>query len=302
MFAGFARHRLDGDGVPIYVLTGGSGPPVLLLHGYPQTHAMWHRVAPRLAERFTVVVPDLRGYGDSGKPPGDPRHEMYSKRAMARDQVAVMRQLGHERFAVAGHDRGGRVAYRLALDHPERVTRLAVLDIAPTLTVFDHVDRHVATSTFHWFFLIQPYDFPERLIGGDPAYYLRHLLGRWSGDGLKPFASEALAEYVRCFADPASIHATCEDYRAGASVDYDADAADYGHRRIGCPVLALWGGTQAARRGDLLAVSRQWADDVRGGPLPCGHFLAEEEPEATADALHAFFAEERGRDGRSWRD
>jgi haloacetate dehalogenase len=290
MFDGFERRRVDVEGTTIHLRTAGRGPALLLLHGYPQTHAMWHRVAPRLAERFSVVVPDLRGYGDSGKPRGDAEHHLYSKRVMARDQVAVMRHLGHERFAVAGHDRGGRVAYRLALDHPERIARLAVLDIVPTKTVFDAVDRRVATDTFHWFFLSQPYDLPERLIGADPEHFLLHLLGRWSGDGLKPFAPEALAEYVRCFSDPATIHATCEDYRAGAGVDYDADAADEGHRRIGCPVLALWGGRGRVERRDPRTVWRRWADDVDGEPLPCGHFLPEEQPEATATALERFFA------------
>ena len=297
MFDGFADRRVAVDGVRIHVRTAGSGPALLLLHGYPQTHVMWHRVAPRLAERFTVVVPDLRGYGDSDKPSADAEHVAYSKRVMAREQVALMRQLGHERFGVAGHDRGGRVAYRMALDHPERVARLAVLDIVPTITVFDAVDRRIATDTFHWFFLIQPYDFPERLIGADPGYFLRHLLGRWSGDGLAPFAPEALAEYVRCFSDPATIHATCEDYRAGATVDYEADAADRGRRRIACPVLALWGGRGRVERRDPRAVWRQWADDVRGEPLPCGHFLPEEQPEATADALQGFFSEDRGGTG-----
>jgi haloacetate dehalogenase len=295
MFEGFERHRVDVDGTAIHLRTGGRGPAVLLLHGYPQTHAMWHRVAPRLAERFRVVVPDLRGYGDSGKPRGDAEHHVYSKGVMARDQVAVMRYLGHERFAVAGHDRGGRVAYRLALDHPDRVARLAVLDIVPTKTVFDAVDRRVATDTFHWFFLSQPYDLPERLIGADPEYFLLHLLGRWSGDGLKPFAPEALAEYVRCFSDPATIHATCEDYRAGAGVDYEADAADEGRRRIACPVLALWGGRGRVERRDPRTVWRRWADDVDGEPLPCGHFLPEEQPEATATALERFFAGDAGR-------
>jgi haloacetate dehalogenase len=294
MFEGFVARDLPVEGTTIHARIGGSGPPVLLLHGYPQSHVMWHRVAPRLAERFTVVVPDLRGYGDSGKPRGDAAHRAYSKRVMAQDQVALMRQLGHERFAVAGHDRGGRVAYRLALDHPERVSRLAVLDIAPTVHVFDTVDRETATRTFHWFFLIQPDGFPERLIAGDPQYFLTHLLGRWSGDGLVPFAPEALAEYVRCFSDPATIHATCEDYRAGASVDDEADRADRGRRRIACPVLVLWGGKDPGRRGDLLPVWRQWADDVRGEPLPCGHFLAEEQPEATAAALQRFFSADGG--------
>jgi len=290
MFEGFDARRVDVDGTSLHVRTAGRGPAVLLLHGYPQTHAMWHRVAPRLAERFTVVVPDLRGYGDSDKPAGDAEHHAYSKRVMAAEQVSLMRRLGHERFAVAGHDRGGRVAYRMALDHPGRVSLLAVLDIVPTLTVFDAVDRRVATDTFHWFFLIQPYDFPERLIGADPAYFLRHLLARWSGDGLAPFAAEALADYVRCFSEPATIHATCEDYRAGATVDYEADAADQGRRRIACPVLALWGAGGRVERRDPRVVWRQWADDVEGASLPCGHFVAEEQPEATAEALQRFFS------------
>jgi haloacetate dehalogenase len=295
MLEGFTAGDVDVGATTIHARIGGHGPPLLLLHGYPQSHVMWHRVAPRLAERFTVVLPDLRGYGDSGTPESDDTHRAYSKRVMAQDQVELMRRLGHERFAVGGHDRGGRVAYRLALDHPERITRLAVLDIAPTADVFDGVDRHVATRTFHWFFLIQPAPFPERLIAADPAYFLTHLLARWSGDGLSPFDRKALAEYVRCFRNPATIHATCEDYRAGASVDYEADAADRGRRRIRCPVLALWGGQDRDRRGDLLAVWRGWADDVRGEALPCGHFLAEEQPDATASALERFFVDGEGR-------
>ena len=291
MFDGFARHRIEVEGATIHARTAGSGPPLLLLHGYPQTHAMWHRVAPRLAERFTVVVPDLRGYGDSSKPAGDAAHHTYSKRVMAQDQVAVMRRLGHERFAVAGHDRGGRVAYRLALDHPKRVTRLAVLDIVPTKTMFDGVDRQVATDTFHWFFLIQPFDFPERLIGADPVYFLTHLLGRWSGDGMRPFAAEALAEYVRCFSDPATIHATCEDYRAGASIDLDHSNAD-GAKKVTCPLLALWGerGT-VGRLYDVMKIWREHATNVSGKSLPAGHFLPEEVPDDTLAELLRFLTE-----------
>jgi haloacetate dehalogenase len=290
MFDGFERGRVTTTGAEISVARGGSGPPLLLLHGYPQTHAMWHRVAPRLAEDFTVVVADLRGYGDSGKPPSGADHYTYSKRAMAADAVEVMRALGYDQFSVAGHDRGARVAYRLALDHPDRIRRLAVLDIIPTHTVFSTVDKAVATSTFHWFFLIQPYDLPERLIGGDPEYFLRTLLARWSGSGLSAFTPDALAEYVRCFSDPATIHATCEDYRAGATVDFALDANDFGCRTISCPTLVLWGGRGRVDRGDPLAVWRQWAADVSGGPLPCGHFLAEEAPDATCAALRAFFS------------
>jgi len=289
MFKGFERRRVATTGAEISVARAGTGPPLLLLHGYPQTHAMWHQVAPRLAEDFTVVVADLRGYGDSGKPPSAADHFTYSKRAMAADAVEVMQALGYDEFSVAGHDRGARVAYRLALDHPDRIRRLAVLDIIPTHTVFSTVDKAVATSTFHWFFLIQPYDLPERLIGGAPEYFLRTLLARWSGSGFTCFSADALAEYVRCFSDPATIHATCEDYRAGATVDFALDAHDFGRRTIACPTLVLWGGLGRVERRDPLAVWRQWAADVSGGPLPCGHFLAEEAPDETGDALRTFF-------------
>jgi haloacetate dehalogenase len=246
---------------------------------------MWHVVAPRLAADFLVVAPDLRGYGDSSKPPTTPDHAPYSKRAMALDQVALMDRLGFARFAVAGHDRGGRVAYRLALDHPERVRKMAVLDIIPTGDAFRRTDMAFGLGYWHWFFLAQPYDLPERLIAGDPdAFYLR-----WSAD---VFAPEALAEYRRCFHDPATIHAMCEDYRAGATIDTALDEADRGRRRIACPVLALWG-----RRGkldawyDVPAVWREWADDVRGRALDCGHYLPEEAPDETYAELRAFFAD-----------
>ena len=239
LFEGLVRRQVAADGVAISLVMGGSGPPVLLLHGYPQTHVMWHKVAPRLAADFTVVAADLRGYGDSVKPPGDVDHANYSKRTMARDQVEAMRQLGFDQFAVVGHDRGARVAYRMALDHPEQVTKLAVLDIVPTHTMFANVDREFALGTFHWFFLAQPYDLPERLIGGDPEYYLRTILARWAGDP-GAFAHEAMEEYVAHFRDPACIHASCEDYRAGATVDLAHDEADHSAKhRIACPVLAL---------------------------------------------------------------
>jgi haloacetate dehalogenase len=266
---------------------GGTGEPVLLLHGYPQTRAMWHRVAPTLAEHHTVVAADLRGYGDSSKPPGDESHDNYSKRAMARDQLEAMAALGHERFAVVGHDRGGRVAHRMAIDRHDAVTRLAVLDIVPTRAVFDATDAELATAYYHWFFLSQPYDLPERLIGADPAYYLRRKLASWAA---RPdvFAREALAEYERCFADPATIHGSCEDYRAAASIDLEHDRADDG-RRIACPLLVLWGAHGVVeRKHDPLALWRERADDVRGHALDCGHFLAEERPEETAAELSDF--------------
>ena len=239
MFEGFEGVRIETEGASINVVYGGKGPPVVLLHGYPQTYAMWHLVVPRLAESFTVVATDLRGYGDSSKPEGGVDHAGYSKRAMAADQAEVMEALGFGSFAVVGHDRGGRVAHRMALDHPERVTKLVVLDIVPTHYVFATADKELATVYYHWFFLIQPYDLPERLIGTDPDYFLGKKLGGW-GTGIEVFAPEAYAEYERCFRDPKTVHASCEDYRAAATIDLEHDEADRG-RRIECPLLALWG-------------------------------------------------------------
>jgi haloacetate dehalogenase len=289
MFEGFRQTRLRANGVEINLRHGGSGPPLLLLHGYPQTHVMWRLVAPQLAQRFTLVMPDLRGYGDSDKPPGSPDHATYSKREMALDQVEVMRALGFERFHLAGHDRGGRVAHRMALDHPERVARIAVLDIVPTRTMYLRTNRTFATGYYHWFFLIQPAPFPETLIGGAPEAYLRHHLGSRHA-GLAPFMPDAWPEYLRCFSDPACIHATCEDYRAADSIDLAHDEADL-DRRIDAPFLALWG-----RRGmiercfDALADWRDRAPRVQGHALDCGHYLAEERPAETAAALAAFFS------------
>jgi haloacetate dehalogenase len=286
MIDGFEHTRIETPGASIATSVGGSGPALLLLHGYPQTRAMWHRVAPRLAERFTVVLTDLRGYGDSSKPAGDAEHRTYSKRAMAADQVAVMRALGFERFAVVGHDRGGRVGHRLAVDHPERVTHLAVLDIVPTFHVFERADRHMAMAYYHWFFLAQPFDLPERLIGADPRTFLHRKIGGW-GTGLEVFAPEALAEYERCF-DAATIHASCEDYRAAATIDLEHDGQDR-DRRIEAPLLALWGANGfVGRHYDVLDVWRAYAGDVRGEALPSGHYLAEERPVETAQALEAF--------------
>lgn len=289
MFEGFEHRRVSASETEIDLVVGGAGPPLLLLHGYPQTRAMWHRVAPRLADRFTVVAADLRGYGDSGKPASDPAHAAYSKRAMARDQIEAMAALGFSRFRLAGHDRGGRVAHRLAVDHPQAVERLAVLDIAPTREMYRGTTDAFARAYFHWFFLIRPAPFPERLIGADPVFYLRtHMASRWGG--LDVFAPEALAEYERCFADPATIHATCEDYRAAATIDIAHDDAD-GDRKVACPLLVLWGEKGVIETCfDPLALWRERADDVRGHSLPCGHYLAEECPDETTAALIAFFA------------
>ena len=288
LFPGFSSRRITTSGAEIACVVGGSGPPLLLLHGYPQTHAMWHRVAPRLAERFTVVCSDLRGYGDSTKPAGGERHVNYSKRAMALDQVEVMRALGFERFRLAGHDRGGRVAHRLTLDRAKCVEKLAVLDISPTRIMYGQTDKAFATAYYHWFFLIQPFDLPERLIGADRIYYLHKKIGGWSR-GTSYFDPRALAEYERCFT-PEMIHASCEDYRAAATIDLEHDAQD-GHKRIECPLLALWGDEGVVNR--LFKPLDDWrsvARHVQGRALRSAHFLAEEASEATFDELARFFA------------
>ena len=289
LFPGFARRRMRTSGTEINLVVGGSGPALLLLHGYPQTHVMWHRIAPRLAQHFTIICADLRGYGDSGKPVSDPEHRTYSKRAMALDQVEIMQALGFSRFAVAGHDRGGRVAHRMARDHPQHIERLAVLDISPTTVMYAKTDQAFATAYYHWFFLIQPYDLPERLIGADPVYYLRKKIGGWGSRGLGMFHAKARAEYERCFRNPATIHATCEDYRAAATIDLEHDAAD-ARRKIKCPLLVLWGAKGVVQRlFDPVADWRTVASDVRGRALPTGHYLAEEAPDETCAELLKFF-------------
>lgn len=292
MFEGFSEARIAVEsGVTINARMAGEGPPVLLLHGYPQTSACWHRVAPELvAAGYSVVASDLRGYGASDKPASTPDHAPYSKRAMAADQVALMRALGHDRFCVAGHDRGGRVAHRMALDHVDAVARLAVLDIAPTQTMYARTDRDFATGYYHWFFLIQPAPLPERLIGSDPDFYLLSKLGAWGRSGMSVFCPEALAEYLDAFRNPACISATCEDYRAAATIDLDHDAAD-ARRRLEAPLLALWGTKGlVGRLYDVRAVWAEKARDVCGTGLEAGHFLPEETPEATVRALIDFFS------------
>jgi haloacetate dehalogenase len=286
MFEGFEQVRIQTEGASINAVRGGDGPPLLLLHGSPQTFLMWHLISPKLAEEFPVVATDLRGYGDSSKPASDADHAPYSKRAMAEDQVSVMRIFGFDRFALCGHDRGGRVGYRMALDHPEVVTKLAVLDIVPTWEAFSRADMAFGLSYWHWFFLAQPYDLPERLLAAEPERALFR-------GGSEVIAPEAMEEYVRALRDPETIHATCEDYRAAATLDYEHDAEDRETgRRISCPVLALWG-----RRGfleghyDTLEVWRAWADDVRGRALDSGHYIPEEAPEETLSEIREFFRE-----------
>ena len=290
MFEGFTRKRVATSGADITLVQGGSGSPLLLVHGYPQSHVMWHKVAPRLAERFTVVMPDLRGYGASSKPPTDSSHLPYSKRAMALDMVEVMAALGFDKFAIAGHDRGGRVTYRLALDHPDRVTRVAVLDIMPTIEQFERMDRNGARRAYHWYFLAQPAPFPETLIGKDPCYYLDHTLQSWCATP-DAFTPEALAAYHEAFRDPAVIHATCEDYRAGIGCDCAFDDADRkAGSKIRAPFLALWGAPKRSnQRPEMIDIWRRWAEDVRGEPLDCGHFIPEEAPGPLTDRLLEFF-------------
>jgi len=285
LFPGFASRKIQTSGATIHTLRGGSGPPLLLIHGYPQTHVEWHKIAGRLAEKFTVVMTDLRGYGDSSKPPDGENHANYSKRAMAADQIEVMRTLGFERFAVVGHDRGARVTWRMAVEHPQVVTKAAVLDIVPL--PYSILSKEFATEYWHWFFLIQPAPLPETLIGNSVEFYLRSRFRRPSV-GASAFTKEAVDEYLRCFRDPATIHATCEDYRAGATIDLEHAGGD-GGKKVECPLLVLWGqrGT-VGRLYDVMKIWREHAVNVRGKALPSGHFLPEEVPEETLSELLAF--------------
>lgn len=284
---GFRWQDVAVGDLRIRAAVGGKGPALLMLHGHPQTHLTWHKVAPKLAERFTVVLTDLRGYGDSSKPEGGADHVNYSKRAMARDQVEVMHQLGHRRFSLAGHDRGARVAHRLALDAPDAVEKLVLLDIAPTATMYARTDKEFATRYFWWFFLIQPHPLPEHMIAADPDFFLdRHISGQLKIPGASD--PRVMAEYRRCYADPATRHAICEDYRAAATIDLDHDAVD-ADARIKAPVLALWGALGTV--GALYDVVETWKDkahDVRGKALPCGHSPQEEVPDALLAELEAF--------------
>jgi haloacetate dehalogenase len=282
VYEGFVQETIAVERARIRLVRAGEGQPLLLLHGFPQTRAAWHRVAPRLAERFTLVIPDLPGYGDS-------IGEQYSKRAMARTLVSVMRALGHEEFAVAGHDRGGRVAYRMALDHAGAVSHLAVLDIVPTLEMVRDLTPERASGLFNWFFLAQPAPLPETLIGRAPEFYLNRILDGWLGEGAS-LAPEARAEYARCFGKPEVIHAICEEYRAGLGADLEHERADQASgRRIRCPVLALWSESDLAGEWfDVLDVWRRWATSVSGRSLSCGHFLMEEAPAEVAAALQDF--------------
>lgn len=291
MFEGYTSHTVAvGNGIEIAAVVGGSGPPVLLLHGFPQTRACWRKIAAGLARRFTVVAADLRGYGQSSKPPGGGDHAAYAKRAMAADQVSLMRALGFERFRLVGHDRGGRVAHRLALDHPSAVERLAVLDICPTAAMFAATDQDFATAYYHWFFLIQPADFPERMIANNTHHYVRHTIASWCRtEGA--FDEAILRHYVEAFFDPAAIHAACEDYRAAATIDLAHDAeSDAAGAKLTMPLLALWGARGSV--GRMFDVPAAWRErssaSVSGHALDCGHFLPEEAPDGTLKALLGF--------------
>ena len=288
MLEGFTQQSVRTSGPTINTLVAGSGPPLLMLHGYPQSHIEWRFIAPRLAEHYTVVLTDLRGYGDSEKPPSTPDHRPYSKRVMAQDQVEVMAALGFDRFAVVGHDRGARVAHRMALDHADRVSALVIQDIAPSRDMYLTADMRFGMVQYHWFFLAQPTDVPEVLLGHAPEYWVRQRLGREGRDFLE---EEALAEYVRVFSDPAAIHATCEDYRAGATIDLEDDGADL-DRRVTCPTLVMWGERSfVGKQYDVMEVWGRRVTDLRGVALPCGHFLAEELPDRTFNELAVFLAD-----------
>lgn len=289
MFEGFDHFDIEVGDVCIHGCRGGAGPALLLLHGHPQTHVIWHRLAGPLAEHYTVVATDLRGYGDSSKPAGQIDHANYSKRVMAEDQLAVMHTLGFESFYVCAHDRGARVAHRLAMDHPQRVRRLMVLDIAPTLAMYEKTDRAFATAYFHWFFLIQPAPLPETLIEAAPAAYITRTMGGRHA-AMDVFDPQAVCEYQRCLAQPGAAHALCEDYRASNGVDLEHDRADReAGRRLAMPLAVLWGRFGVIQRCfDPLAEWREVASDVRGDAVPCGHYLPEEAPEEVFCHLTAF--------------
>jgi haloacetate dehalogenase len=290
LLPGFTHRRIPTSGAEINLAIGGSGPPLLLLHGNPLTHVSWHKIAPDLARDFTVVAPDLRGYGDSSKPPGGDDHAAYSFRAMGQDNVEIMQTLGFDRFAVAGHDRGARVAFRMALDYPDRITRMAALDIVPTYEVLTNVTLGWGLESYHWFFMAQKAPFPERLICADLPYYISYKLNK-KGVGLEIFSPAAMAEYVRC-TTPEQIHAICEDYRATVTLDLAMDREDFGKRKIECPVLVLWGSnSHVGRHFKPLEAWSLWADDVTGSAIPTGHYPAEHRPDLVYPEFLRFFSQ-----------
>jgi haloacetate dehalogenase len=291
LFPGFSSHRFATSGAEIHYVRAGQGEPVLLLHGYPQTHVCWHRIAPQLAQHYTVIAADLRGYGDSSKPPGLPDHANYSKRAMAQDMAELMASLGFDRFHVVSHDRGSRVSHRLAADHAAHVHTITVMDISPTLKMFQNTSMEFARAYYHWFLMLQPAPVPEELLAGKVPFYTLGRIGRSEPD-LTPYDPAALAEYSRCYADPAAIHASCEDYRAAGTIDLEHDRADRAAgKRLTMPLLTLWGAKGVV--GKLFNCLEDWrevAEDVSGRALPCGHFLPEEQPEMTLAEVQTFMA------------
>lgn len=291
LFPGFSKGTVQVNGVEIPYLTAGTGLPLLLLHGFPQNKAIWHRVATALTRRFTVVIADLRGYGDASKPEGSPDHSTYSKREMALDQLELMRSLGHGAFSVVGHDRGARVAHRLATEHANAVSKLMMLDICPTLAMYEQSSMAFAAAYWHWYFLIQPAPLPERLISADPIFFLTQFIGNRSA-GLAPFAPEAWLEYVRCIRDPACVHAMCEDYRAAATIDLAHERADRAAgRKLMCPIRVLWGKQGVVERCfKPLEEWRKVADIVSGRALECGHYLPEEVPAVLIEEIETFFS------------
>ncbi|MFZ9367764.1 MAG: alpha/beta fold hydrolase [Burkholderiaceae bacterium] len=290
LFPGFTERLIRTRGTTIKVVYAGQGEPVLLLHGYPQTMACWHEIAPKLAKHYTVVCADLRGYGGSSKPKGLPDHSNYSKRAMAQDMAEVMQKLGHDRFHLVGHDRGGRVAHRLAKDHGERVHTLTVLDISPTLKMFESTDIRFATAYYHWFQMLQPAPIPERMLQGIVPFNILGMIGTAKPD-LSAFSKAALREYVKAFSDPKAVHASCEDYRAAGTIDLEHDRKDK-RRKLKMPLLALWGKRGVIHRlFNCLADWREVAKDVRGKALDCGHFIPEEKPAETLREIRRFLAQ-----------
>lgn len=289
MFKGFETFKINTGEVEIFGRKKGEGEPVLLLHGYPQTHHMWHKIAPRLAEKYTVILTDLRGYGESSHPRGETNHSNYSKRKMAEDQVNLMKQLGYNTFNLIGHDRGARVSHRLLLDYPEIVNKCVLMDIAPTYDSYISTDKSLATAYYHWFFMLQPYDLPERLIGANPEYYLKYCLNAWSRNP-DSFSEEALKEYIKYFTNHDIIHSTCEDYRAAGTIDLEHDEADRS-KKVECPLLVLWGGKGfVGNQYDVLALWRERGKNVDGKSIPCGHFIPEEAPEETYHEIINFLS------------
>ena len=286
----FKAQKIKTSGAKINVKIAGNGPPVLFLHGYPQTHMIWHKVAPELSRHYTVVLTDLRGYGDSSKPKSDINHTVYSKREMALDQVEVMQDLGFKKFSVVGHDRGARVAHRILIDHKNFIKKAVVMDIVPTLTMYEETNRDFAYNYYHWFFLTQPFDFPEKLIGMDPKYYLQKKIKSW-GKNKGFITQEAFKEYLRCFSNPETIHASCEDYRASNTIDLQHDKYDYG-TKTDVPLLVLWGSDAfVGSHYNVLDVWKKYANNVKGQSLPGGHYIPEEAPKETIKVLMDFLSE-----------